>query len=324
MTLPAMFLAGALAAAAGAPALAPYASALPIREPELFAEGVISTDDDEFGGQFSPDGQTLWLSKSVPRFHLDTIFQSMFRNGHWQQPQIATFSGIWHDYDPTLSADAKRLYFISDRPRTDGKPHPNYDIWYLERTRDGWSAPRNLGAPVNGAWSSHFAISTRDGTLYFTSDHPGSKGYLDVWESHFHDGHFDEPSNVGDAINAAGWANFEVYVDPERTYMIVSAYGHDDSLGDCDMYVSYRRDGQWQPLQNLGPKVNSAARDYSARVTPDGKYLIFTSERGVPTDARTTPWTYREFTAAVRGVRNGLGNIYRIELDAALPPPRQP
>jgi len=299
-----------------------WASPTPIREPQLFNENVISTDDDEFGGQFSPDGQTLWFSKSVPRFHLDTIFVSSYRDGSWSKPRLASFSGIWHDYDPTLSADGKRLYFISDRPRGDGKPHPNYDIWYLEATAGGWSEPKNAGAPINGGWSSHFAITTSDGTLYFTSDRPGSKGYLDVWEARFAGGNFQEPVNLGEAINNANWSNFEVYVDPGKTYMIVSAYGHEDSLGDCDLYVSYRRDGTWQPLQNIGAPVNSAARDYTARVTPDGKYLYFTSESGVPTDTRTKPWTYREFTDAVRSVRNGLGNIYRIELDAALPPPK--
>ena len=315
--------AGAIAADAGAAAALPsWASPRPIREPQLFGENVISTDDDEFGGQFSPDGRTLWFSKSVPRFQIDTIFVSTFHAGRWSKPQIAPFSGVWHDYDPTLSADGKRLYFISDRPLADGKPHSNYDIWYLDATERGWSEAKNLGAPINGEWSSHFAMTTRDGTLYFTSDHPGGKGYLDVWESRFADGKFQEPVNLGDAINNEKWANFEVWVDPDKKFLLVSAYGHDDSLGDCDLYVSYRRDGAWQPLQNLGAPVNSAARDYTARVTPDGRYLYFTSERGVPTDHRDKPWTYREFTAAVRSVRNGLGNIYRIELDAALPPPR--
>ena len=299
----------------------PYSSISPISAPRIFGEGVISTSDDEFGGQFSLDGRTFWFSKSVPRFHLDTIFVSTFRNGHWNEPEIAPFSGRWHDYDPTLSTDGKRLFFISDRPRGDGKPHPNYDIWYLDQSRLGWTNPINPGAPINGDWSSHFAVTTSDGTLYFTSDRPGSKGYLDVWRSRLIDGRYAAPENLGDAVNNAKWANFEVYVAPDESYMIVSAYGHDDGLGDCDLYVSYRTEGVWQPLQNLGPGVNSAARDYSARVTPDGKYLFYTSERGLPTDTRTAPWTYREFTKAIRSVRNGLGNIYQIDFSTALPLP---
>jgi len=317
-------LAGTFDVSATETSLPSWASTTPIREPQLFGEGVISTDDDEFGGQFSPDGRTLWFSKSVPRYHLDTIFVSYYRKGVWNKPQIASFSGVWHDYDPTLSADGKRLYFVSDRPRADGKVHSNYDLWYLEATANGWSDPKNLGAPINGdEWGSHFAVTTRDGTLYFTSDRPGSKGFLDVWEARSENGSFQVPTNVGDAINNPKWGTLEVYVDPDKKYMIVSSYGHEDSLGDCDLYVSYRQNEVWQPLQHLAAPVNSAARDYTARVTPDGKYLYFTSERGVPTDERTKPWTYREFTGAVRGVRNGLGNIYRIELDAALPPPKK-
>ena len=296
----------------------PYTSPDPISEPRLFGEGVISTQDDEFGGQFSQDGKTIWFSKSVPRFHLDTIFSSTYRNDRWTTPQVASFSGVWHDYDPTASTDGKRMFFISDRPHADGAPRKNYDIWYLEATANGWSEPINAGAPINGDWSSHFAVPSNNGTLYFTSDRPGSKGWLDVWRARFVDGHYEEPENLGDAINNKEWASFEVYVAPDESFMIVSAYGHDDSLGDCDLYVSYQRNGVWQLLQNLGPKVNSAARDYSARVTPDGKYLFFTSERGLPTEHRSSPWTYGELTKALRSPRNGLGDIYQMDLPAAL------
>ena len=308
-----------IASSAVADEVPPYASSDRLRLPALFGENVISTADDEFGGQFSLDGRTLWFSKSVPRFHLDTIVVSHFRMGHWTSPEIAPFSGRWHDYDPTLSPDGERLYFISDRPLKDGAPHPNYDIWYLQKDKRGWSDPKNPGAPVNGAWSSHFASPTNSGTLYFTSDHPGSKGYLDVWRSRLVDGKYAEPENLGDAINREGWANYEVYVAPDERYMIVSAYGHDDTLGDCDLYISMRVDDSWQPLTNLGPDINSAARDYSARVTPDGKYLVFTSERGVPTQPRTKPWTYREYTRALRGPGNGLGDIYQVELESVWP-----
>jgi hypothetical protein len=320
----AAFLAVACASSSAAASPEPiddasYASPTPIARPRLFGEGVVSTRDDEFGGQFSRDGRTLWFSRSVPRFHLEVIFTSTWDGRRWREPEIAPFSGIWHDYDATLSADGERLYFISDRPLDDGKPHPNYDVWYLAREGRGWSAPKNAGAPINGTWNSHFAMTAANGTLYFTSDRPGGKGYLDIWSSRLVDGVYQAPENLGDAVNNEKWSNFEVWIAPDESYLIASAYGHDDSLGDCDLYISYRRDGVWQPLRNMGAIVNSAARDYTARVTPDGKYLVFSSERGVPTDARTRRWTYREFTDAVRSVRNGLGNLYIIDLDAALP-----
>jgi hypothetical protein len=72
-----------------------------------------------------------------------------------------------------------------------------------------------------------------------------------------------------------------------------------------------------QPLQNLGPRVNSTARDYSPRLSPDGRYLFFASERGLPNQDRR-PGTYRELMAAMKDTLNGLGNIYQIDLKVAL------
>ena len=98
--------------------------------------------------------------------------------------------------------------------------------------------------------------------------------------------------------------------------MIVAAFGHDDGYGDADLFVSYLRDGAWTPLRNLGPRVNSAARDYSPRLSPDGRSLLFSSERGLP-DAppRRRPWTLDELQRALRSTRNGLGNLYSVRID---------
>jgi Tol biopolymer transport system component len=68
-----------------------------------------------------------------------------------------------------------------------------------------------------------------------------------------------------------------------------------------------------QPLPVVA--VNSPARDYSPRLTPDGKRLIFTSERGMATEKREKPWTMAEFEQKSRSIWNGLGNIYSTSID---------
>jgi hypothetical protein len=311
------------AAPAGAlSALPPYAASTPIPEPRLFGAGVISTPADEFGGELMPDGRSLYFSRSVPRFYFDTILESHFADGRWSTPEIAPFSGQWRDYDPVLSADGSRLFFISDRPRA-GQPAKGYNIWFLARTAGGgWSEPRDLGPPVNGTGEAHFACSTLDGTLYFTSHRPGNLGYVDVYRSRWVDGRYAEPENLGPAINGKAWSNLEAYVFPEGNEMIVAAFGHADGYGDADLFVSYWRGGAWTPLQNLGPHINSAARDYSPRLTPDRRYLFFTSERGLPNARRTGPLDYAELERAMHSTLNGLGNLYLVDVDALPPPPR--
>ena len=64
----------------------PYGSRDTLNIPVLFAEGTITTKDDEFGGTFTPDGTTCYFSKSVLRFYLDIICYSQFKNGKWQTP----------------------------------------------------------------------------------------------------------------------------------------------------------------------------------------------------------------------------------------------
>ncbi|HTQ80439.1 MAG TPA: hypothetical protein VMM92_10620, partial [Thermoanaerobaculia bacterium] len=294
---------------------APPYQAVSLPAPRLVGEGVISTAADEFGGQLTEDGWTLFFNRSVPRSQLYVILFSTFSHGRWGAPRVAPFSGRWRDFDATLSPDGRRLYFVSDRPLS-GSPGDDYNVWYLERTPEGWSAPRPLGPPVNGAGSAHFVSATRDGTLYFTSTRPGNRGWADVYRTRLVDGRHAPAENLGDAINRPEWANLEAVVAPDESFLLVSATGHADGYGDSDLYVSFRRDGLWQPLRNLGPRINSAARDYSPRLSPDGRYLLYASERGLPTGEH--PRTYRDLVRALRSVRNGLGNLYQVDLAAAL------
>jgi len=126
----------------------PYASGEPINKPVLFGEGVISTGDYDSHPAFMPDGRTLYFVKSTPAFTFWTIVVSHFRDGQWTTPEVAPFSGQFSDADPHITSDGKHLYFISNRP-VPGKAKRDLDIWVIDSTETGWSAPRNLGAPIN-------------------------------------------------------------------------------------------------------------------------------------------------------------------------------
>jgi hypothetical protein len=46
----------------------PYATAKPLSEPSIFAEGVVSTGDFDSHPAFTPDGKTLYFVRSTPNF----------------------------------------------------------------------------------------------------------------------------------------------------------------------------------------------------------------------------------------------------------------
>ncbi len=298
---------------------AQYVTTKPISEPTVFAPGVISTSDYECVPQFSPDGKTLYYVKSTPDANFWTIVFSRFENGKWSEPQVAPFSGQHSDADEFITADGERMFFISRRPVSPGIS-PNaagkLDIWVMHKTTGGdWSEPKNLGTPVNSEGSEFFPTLTKDGTLYFGSGRKGGKGGIDLYRSRLVNGKYQEPENLGDAINTT-FDEFEPYIAPDESFLILMASGRPDGLGGFDLYISYNRSGQWTKAQNLGAPINSSADELSPKITPDGKYFFWASTRSAIDKPKTRNWTLQELTSGYQSPQNGLGDIYYIDVSA--------
>jgi len=290
----------------------PYVSATPITEPRLFADGIVSTPFDEFGLSFTSDGRTAFFNRSVPRSNVYVIFTSVFRQGRWSEPEVAPFSGQYWDFDPVVSPDGSRIFFGSDRPAPGQSDRDkDFDIWMIEKTADGWSEPRRLDDTVNSAADETFASAAANGTLYFVSGRDGGRQHLGIFRSKLVDGHYQAAERLNGPINAPENWSLEVLVAPDERYLLLVPYNRKDSYGSFDIYVSEQQNGEWTAPRNLGPKINTAARDYSPRFSPDGKYLFWSSERGFE-----PPKDYRELVAHERRTLNGWGNIYQIDLSA--------
>jgi hypothetical protein len=96
--------------------------------------------------------------------------------------------------------------------------------------------------------------------------------------------------------------------------MIFSAQGRPDGLGDYDLYISFRRDGIWQRALHLPAPINSDAGDLNPSVSPDGRYLYFSSTRSVFDTIPSRPYDYRELWRRLMSPGNGLGDIYRVDM----------
>jgi Tol biopolymer transport system component len=235
----------------------------------------------------------------------------------WQTPQLLRFSGQYRDSDPVLSPDGKKLLFVSDRP-VNGKDPQHYEIWMCEREGEKWSELKNLG-PVVNVHSQYFASMASNGNLYFTATIAEDIGEIDVFVSRLIDGKYTTPENLGPAINGKGILNIEAFISPDEKFLLIGAFNRPDSAGSCDIYISYNQTGKWSAPLPVSA-INTPAREYSPRLSPDGKRIIFTSERGMGTDKRDKPWTMSEFEQKSRSIWNGLGNIYSVSIDV-LPKP---
>jgi len=53
------------------------------------------------------------------------------------------------DLEPAFSPDGKKLFFVSSRPLTGEGPDKDFNIWFIERTAEGWSKPKQVGSNIN-------------------------------------------------------------------------------------------------------------------------------------------------------------------------------
>src|SRR5438552_9735825 len=103
------------------------------------------------GGMEIGGGNTfVWLQNNGTASNI--VMANRNPDGTWGPavdpgPGINEHSGGALQDSPKLSADGKTLWFTSNRPLG----HGGKDIWFSSNSNGSWSAPANLGAPVNTA-----------------------------------------------------------------------------------------------------------------------------------------------------------------------------
>ena len=264
----------------------------PGMEPEVFAPGIVSTGLATRDVAMTPDGEELYFSVTVGGRTM--IMVSRTEDGVWREPEVAPFSGRYLDIEPTISPDGQRFYFLSTRPQPGQEEKSGWvyqDIWVRDRQGDRWGEPYNLGPPVNSELPEYYPSVTTDGSMYFTRE--GEDRVSATYRSRLVEGVYAEPELLGPEVNC-GSNRFNVYVSPDEAFVIVPAMGREDSLGGVDYYVVFRSgDDTWSEPINMGEAINQPeGREWSASLSPDGKYLFFMTSRaggdaGLPFTARS-------------------------------------
>ncbi len=277
----------------------------------LFAPGQISTGDFELNSTFTPDGRTVFYTKRSPKAQYWVIVESHLVNGVWSSPTVASFSGQYNDFDPFIAPDGSRLYYSSNRP-VNG-PKNDFDIWVVDRVGSGWSEPRHLPAPVNTPASEFYPSVSRNGSLYFSSDRAGGLGSLDIYRARPTGDNYVVES-VGPPVNSPQ-SDGDPAISADDSTLFFAGAGRPGGFGERDIYVSKRQpSGEWSTPRNLGADVNTPTVEFCPILSPDGRYLFLTSDRGFADRPMSKRLTYPEFESGARGPGNGLGDVYRVDL----------
>ena len=224
---------------------------------------------------FNADMTEMFFARRRPKGS-HNIYTSRFVAGSWTNPEPATFSRneAILEFHPHISPDGERLYFGSRRPLISAEEAPTLRQWYCKKTEDGWSSPMAMSAPFDGRFMMR-STAAHNGNLYFTSREAGQKMQDEgIYRAINRAGKFELVEKLGDSINGIGKWTAHPYIAPDESYLIFDTETRLD-FEDCDLYVSFNKDGEWSQAQKLGPEINTELCEGGATVSPDGKYLFF-------------------------------------------------
>lgn len=122
-----------------------------------------------YGASLSSDGKHMIIFfGSTPNGPRSSLYVSNLEaNGNWTTPKKLNISVKDDDFGPYISFDDKTLYFASDRnvPGRRGKADI-YKTTRLDDTWQNWSAPVNMGSPINTAADEFYFCIDREGHVF--------------------------------------------------------------------------------------------------------------------------------------------------------------
>jgi outer membrane protein OmpA-like peptidoglycan-associated protein len=162
----------------------------------------------------SPDGKMVFfVSDKESGYGKRDIYFMEEKEGKWSEPKNigGTINSKWDEDAPFMGLDNNILYFSSNDSTSMGE----FDVFMSVRDENGiWSAPINLGYPINSVGDDLFYTHTADGKkAYLSSFRKGGNGEKDIYRMNVN----SEVRNVallnGEIIHAQ---NKEI---PEESYI---------------------------------------------------------------------------------------------------------
>ena len=259
----------------------------PLPSPQIFAPGVVSGPANDGPPTFSPDGNTIFFSRSSVQSG-GMIVESHKIHGHWSHPTLARFSGEWPDSAPALSPDGSFLVFQSSRPTTpipaSGSSHEIRrvsNLWRVERVGAGWSTPQRLPDTVNigdAIWKPSVAA---DGSIYFVSI--DKKGAKRLYSSQFANGIYAQaqplPFSDGTTLDV------DPEIAPDGSFLVFCSAGRLPGDSKDHLFIVLKSADGWgpvTPIRYAGDDKSGYSTDDEPHLGPDHLTVYFSSDRAVP------------------------------------------
>ncbi len=133
----------------------------------------------------------------------------------------------------SVSEDSSMVIFSARK----GPDHQGgWDIYYVKRRGKKFGKPQNLGKDVNTEYDEMWAsFGEEDTVIYFSANGPLSVGEFDILKTHYHNGRWNAPANMGLGMNS-GASDGYFQLSPGDSRIGYMASMRDGGAGCYDIY----------------------------------------------------------------------------------------
>ncbi|MEZ4800342.1 MAG: OmpA family protein [Flavobacteriales bacterium] len=243
----------------------PVYSAVKFKDGLIFTSAATKGDKDPYTNKAFTD---LYFTKK--------------ENGNWSTPvEVANVNSKHHDAVAAISPNGQLMLFTRSfqlkNALSGNDKNESPTQLYQSRLVDGeWTKPEIIPFCDVKYMYAHPTFSADGSTIYFSSDMPGGKGGMDLYQSKFAEGSWGLPTNLGSDINTKGDELFPSVRDANTLYFSSDAH---NSLGGLDILKTSFINGAWSIPQHLSYPINTGGDDFSIVYNEDGKSGYLSSDR---------------------------------------------
>ena len=206
-------------------------------------------------------------------FIIFVIF-TLIGNVAWcqQVPTLHAISSVFSERDMAISPDGTEMMYTIVTGQ-----HVFSSIIILKKGAKGWSAPSI--APFSGQYRDLEPAYSPDGNkIFFSSNRPvegKSSTDFDIWVVEKINGVWQSnPKNLGAPINTP---RDEFYPSVTESGNLYFTAEYEGGVGKEDIFVASLQDGKYTTPAPLDTAVNSKTYEFNAFVSPDEKFILFSS-----------------------------------------------
>lgn len=210
-------------------------------------------------------------AREIIKFPLNVTFENLGENVN---------SG-YKDYFPFVTANEDFLVYTTakDDGNSNRKPDGTYNSnVYLSKVKSGkYSKSKGIGDKVNTPDGDEEIIGLSADGKYMLFYFDNKESYGDIYIADFDGKEVKRLKKLDKSINSK-YTEIAASLSADGQ-VIYFASNRPGGYGGVDIYSSQRLpNGKWGPAQNLGPNINTEYDEDFPNISPDGKYLYFSSK----------------------------------------------